>query len=120
MEEKLTRLRKRSVTRRALTQICCGFTGAGECDRSLRPKKEHTGYAVVRSMEKEYRYKISRQSWGKVMLWETVIQSPYSMEFTEEQARKQIRRELLRDKNGGDWLIGKVGIRVSCDLELRT
>ena len=39
------------------------------------------------------------------------------MEFTEEQARKQIRRELLRDKNGGDWLIGKVGIRVSCDLE---
>lgn len=55
-------------------------------------------------MEKEYRYKISRQSWGKVMLWETVIQSPYSMEFTEEQARKQIRRELLRDKNGGDWL----------------
>ena len=44
-------------------------------DRSLRPKKEHTGYAVVRSMEKEYRYKISRHSWGKVMLWETVIQS---------------------------------------------
>lgn len=68
-------------------------------------------------MEKEYRYKISRHSWGKVMLWETVIQSPYSMEFTEEQARKQIRRELLRDKTGGDWLIGKVGIRVSCDLE---
>ena len=118
MEEKLTRAEEEVSYQKGLNANLLRISRErANADRSLRPKKEHTGYAVVRSMEKEYRYKISRQSWGKVMLWETVIQSPYSMEFTEEQARKQIRRELLRDKNGGDWLIGKVGIRVSCDLE---
>ena len=118
MEEKLTRAEKEVNYQKGLNANLLRISRErANADRSLRPKKEHTGYAVVRSMEKEYRYKISRHSWGKVMLWETVIQSPYSMEFTEEQARKQIRRELLRDKTGGDWLIGKVGIRVSCDLE---
>ncbi|MDB7908916.1 hypothetical protein PND83_23320, partial [Flavonifractor plautii] len=46
-----------------------------------------------------------------------VIQSPYSMEFTDEQARKQIKRELLRDETGGEWLIGKLGIRAYYDVE---
>ena len=54
-------------------------------DRRLRPKKEHTGYVVEFSMEKDYRYKVSRYAWETVTLWETVIQSPYSMEFTDEQ-----------------------------------
>ena len=97
MEEKLTRAEKEVNYQKGLNANLLRISRErANADRSLRPKKEHTGYAVVRSMEKEYRYKISRHSWGKVMLWETVIQSPYSMEFTEEQARKQIRRELLR------------------------
>lgn len=86
-------------------------------DRRLRPKKEHIGYVVVLSMEKDYRYKISRYGWATVTLWETVIQSPYSMEFTDEQARKQIKRELLRDETGGEWLIGKLGLRAYYDVE---
>ncbi|MBS7083553.1 MAG: hypothetical protein KH061_09230, partial [Faecalibacterium prausnitzii] len=95
MEEKLTRAEEEVSYQKGLNANLLRISRErANADRSLRPKKEHTGYAVVRSMEKEYRYKISRQSWGKVMLWETVIQSPYSMEFTEEQARKQIRREL--------------------------
>ena len=72
-------------------------------DRRLRPKKEHTGYVVEFSMEKDYRYKVSRYAWETVTLWETVIQSPYSMEFTDE--------------TGGEWLIGKLGIRAYYDVE---
>jgi len=60
-------------------------------DRKLKPKKEHTGYVVVVSSEKEYRYKVTRREWDTVMLWETVLQSPYSIEFTEEQAREQTK-----------------------------
>lgn len=74
-------------------------------DRNLRPKKEHTGYQVVFMEEKDYRYKEGR-SWRKIRLWETVLQSPYSVEFAEEQARKQIEVDLFTE----DWSITKIGI----------
>lgn len=78
-------------------------------DRHLKPKKEHTGYVVVTSAEKEHRYKSS----GKLKsaaLWETVLQSPYSVDFTEEQARKQMLDELFREDENGNWLVQKIGI----------
>lgn len=65
-------------------------------DRKLKPKKEHTGYLVMISGEKELRYKDGNRNLKKALLWETVIQSPYSIEFTEKQARRQIMEELLR------------------------
>ena len=76
-------------------------------DRKLKPKKEHTGYVVASSEEKEKRYRDGRK-WKRVKLWETVLQSPYAVDFTEEQAREQITRELF--PKGKDWLIGKIGI----------
>lgn len=81
-------------------------------DRKLKPKKEHSGYVVVMSSEKEYKYKADRRHWDSVVLWETVLQTPYSIEFTEEQARKQIR-ELLKLDEQGNWLIGRIGINAS-------
>ena len=78
-------------------------------DRKLKPKKEHTGYVVVSSAEKEYRYHIPGESRpGTVKLWETVIQSPYSVDFTEGQAEEQIAEDLT--PNDGVWLVGKIGI----------
>lgn len=76
-------------------------------DRKLKPKKEHTGYMVVVTGDREYRYR-SGKKWKKVMLKETVLQSHYSVDFTEEEARTQIERELF--PKGGDWLISKIGI----------
>lgn len=76
-------------------------------DRNLRPKKEHTGYAVISSQEKEIRYKSGKKMLPAVV-WETVLQSPYSIEFPEEQARKQIYGELLT--NDGGWKLGEIGI----------
>ncbi len=84
-------------------------------DRKLKPKKEHTGYAVVLSSEKEYKYKVDRRNWGSVTLWETILQSPYSVDFTEEQAREQIQQELFRSGDGGSWQIGRIGIQYDYD-----
>ena len=74
-------------------------------DRNLRPKKEHSGYAVISSQEREVRYDKGRKL---LVVGETVLQSPYGVEFTEEQARKQIFAELLT--NDGGWKLGDIGI----------
>lgn len=79
-------------------------------DRKLKPKKEHTGYVVTYSAEKEYRYKIDRRNWGRVMLWETVLQSPYSADFEEQQARTQIWEDLFRICKDNTWEIGRIGL----------
>lgn len=79
-------------------------------DRKLERKKEHSGYVVTYSAEKEYRYKIDRRSWGRVMLWETVLQSPYSADFTEQQARTQIWKDLFAPYGDKAWEIGRLGI----------
>lgn len=74
-------------------------------ERKLKPKKGHTGYVVLNSKEKEYRYKVDRRNWNTVMLWETTVQSPYTVDFTEEQARAQTKE--LTDRGG---LISRIGI----------
>ena len=62
---------------------------------------------MTSSEEKEYRYRDGKK-WKKVKLWETVLQSPYTVDYAEEQARVQITRELF--PKGGDWLIAKIVI----------
>ena len=80
-------------------------------DRNLKPKKEHTGYVVVSSTEKEYRYKVDRRHWETVILWETVLQTPYPIDFTEEQAREETK-ELIGNDGRGNWLIARLGINM--------
>ena len=76
-------------------------------DRKLKPKKEHTGYVVATSEEREYRYRDGKK-WKKAKLWETVLQSYYSVDLTEEVARTQIERDLF--PKGETWLIAEIGI----------
>jgi len=78
-------------------------------DRDLRPKKAHTGYCVIYSAEREHRYKKDRRHWDWTMLWETVLQSPYSIDFTEQQARRQIWEDLFKITNNA-WEIASIGI----------
>ena len=85
-------------------------------DRKLKPKKEHTGYVVISSTEKEYRFKTNTSTRLKTaILWQTVIQSKYSIDFTEEQAKKQIKEELFNHEYNSSWLIGKIGITANFD-----
>lgn len=76
--------------------------------RKLKPKKEHSGYVVISSAEKSYSYKKGANR-GAVMLWETVLQTPFSVDFTEEQARTETE-ELFQKDESGVWPIGKIGI----------
>lgn len=42
-------------------------------------------------------------------LWETALQSPYSVDFTEEQARA-LTAELVRQNENDETLVGHIGI----------
>lgn len=79
-------------------------------DRNLRPKKQHSGFVVISSTEKTHRYKNGNRNWASTTLWETVLQVPYSVDFTEEQARRQIMEELFQDEPLGYSVLEKIGI----------
>lgn len=76
-------------------------------DRKLKPKKEHSGYVVVVSSEKIYRYKHGHRL-GSAKLWETVIQSPYLIEFPAKQVKKLIIQEFFPEN--GEWKAARLGI----------
>lgn len=78
-------------------------------DRGLKPKKEHTGYVVMNMQEKKLQRKNSR-GYYTITLWETVLQSPYSVDFTEEQARYQIHEDLMQHEDGKEWALSRIGI----------
>lgn len=54
-------------------------------DRGIKPKKERSGYVVLSSRQKKYRYKKNRDAMVEVYLWETVIQTPYIVSFTQSR-----------------------------------
>lgn len=77
-------------------------------DRKLQPKKTHTGYVVVSSTERKARYRYGRAD-KEIVVWETVLQSPYSVDFPEEQARNLMEDLFEKDENDR-WLICRIGI----------
>ena len=78
-------------------------------DRGIKPKKERSGYVVLSSRQKKYKYKENRHDMAEVYLWETVIQTPYVVGFTAEQAMTETQELFARDEQG-HWLIGRLGI----------
>lgn len=78
-------------------------------DRGIKPKKERSGYVVLSSRQKKYKYKENRHDMAEVYLWETVIQTPYVVSFTAEQAMTETQELFARDEQG-HWLIGRLGI----------
>lgn len=100
----------RRMRRRQLKKFKRISRERANADRGIKPKKERSGYVVLSSRQKKYRYKKSRDGMVEVYLWETVIQTPYVVSFTAEQAMTETRELFARDENG-EWLIGKLGIR---------
>ena len=68
-----------------------------------------TGYVVMNMQEKKLQRKNSR-GYYTITLWETVLQSPYSVDFTEEQARYQIHEDLMQHEDGKEWALSRIGI----------
>lgn len=114
MNQELEEQKQKTEYQRSLNQNLLRIAKErANTDRKLRPKKEHTGYVVAYSAEREYRYKKDRLQWGRAVLWETVIQSPYTVEFDEEQAKGQIWEDLFRIQEDGAWLIKRIGIELA-------
>ena len=69
-------------------------------ERELRPKKEHTGYVPLSSTEKN-----RHSEKGKsVTLWETILQTPYSVELIAAEVK------LLTENEETACLLEKIGI----------
>ena len=81
-------------------------------DRKLKPKKIHTGYVVVNSKEYEYKYREDKRTLTSVMLWQTILESPYKVKFSVEQARKQMYEELFKNH-----IIGNIGVHGYWDID---
>lgn len=114
LEQELAMAQKEAEYQRGLNSNLLRISKErANADRKLRPKKEHSGYFVVSTLEKDYRYSINRHQRKQVRLWETMLQSPYPVDFTEEQARKQIWEDLFGMDKDSFWLIGGIGIALA-------
>ena len=78
-------------------------------DRGLKPKKEHTGYVVLTSAEKEHRYKDAYGHFHQFTLWETAMETPYTVDFDAKQVRSLVR-ELFQEDEHERCQIRKIGI----------
>ena len=65
-------------------------------DRKLQPKKSHHGYVILQSQEKAVFYRDSG-SQKKFVAWETIVQTPYSVDLKPELAKQQIVDEVNTD-----------------------
>ena len=108
MEEALAAEKAESTHQRALNANLLRIAKErANADRKLKPKKEHTGYVVVVSEVREYRYRSGRK-WKKVKLRETILQSHYTVDFSETEVETQIERELFPEDDV--WMVSRIGI----------
>ena len=81
--------------------------------RGLKPKKKHTGYCVISSTEKVYRYK---DAYGKLqdnLLWETILEMPYTVDFEPEKIKRLFLEDLFIPDENERWKIGEIGINAT-------
>lgn len=105
--QEIAQLKKKVETERAGKEYQIGLNQdfkriareRANADRGIKPKKERSGYVVLSSRQKKYRYKENRHDVAEVYLWETVIQTPYVVSFTAEQAITETQElfEMNRD-----------------------
>lgn len=98
-QERLNKALLRTATERA------------NADRNLRPKRERSGYLIISSRDIDHIYKNGRTT-EKVVLWETVIQTPFTVDLTADLAKEQAERYLFNKGGvaGEPWPINAIGI----------
>ena len=76
--------------------------------KGQHPKKQHTGYSLVSSVQKEYRYYKSGNH-RTVWIFETVFQTPYDISINYEDVLDVIYDDLYEIKNEDRSMIDKLG-----------
>ena len=109
-ERKLAAEQQESALQRGLNANLLRITKErANAERDLKPKKEHTGYVVLTSVEKESRYKDSYGHPRTITLWETAMETPYTVDFEAEQVRSLLQ-ELFQKDEDERWPICRIGI----------
>lgn len=62
-------------------------------DKGQFPKKKHTGYSLVISNPKDYQYTFNG-SKKRTMIFETVLQTPYPIDFTYQEVYELVDNDL--------------------------
>lgn len=84
-----------------------GMQAFGESRRAA--KVEGTDRDKINSEEKETGFRAGSKRLHKVMLWETTIQTPYSVQMAEAVVRKQIEEDLFPAGKKA-MIVGRIGI----------
>ena len=109
-ERKLAAEQQESALQRGLNANLLRITKErANAERDLKPKKEHTGYVVLTPVEKESRYKDSYGHPRTITLWETAMETPYTVDFEAEQVRSLLQ-ELFQKDEDERWPICRIGI----------
>ena len=109
-EKKLAAEQQESALQRELNANLLRITKErANAERGLKPKKEHNGYVVLTSVEKESRYKDSYGHPRTITLWETAMETPYTVDFEAEQVRSLLQ-ELFQEDEDERCPIQKIGI----------
>ena len=109
-EKKLAAEQQESALQRGLNANLLRITKErANAERGLKPKKEHNGYVVLTSVEKESRYKDSYGHPRTITLWETAMETPYTVDFEAEQVRSLLQ-ELFQEDADERWPICRIGI----------
>ena len=109
-EKKLAAEQQESALQRELNANLLRITKErANAERDLKPKKEHIGYVVLTSAEKESRYKDSYGHPRTITLWETAMETPYTVDFEAEQVRSLLQ-ELFQKDEDERWPICRIGI----------
>ena len=77
-------------------------------ERNLYPKKQHTGYCLISSNPKDYKCTVSG-SRKKAIIYETIFQTPYSIDYQYEEVMDLVSDDLSFGELG-DRFIDHIGI----------
>lgn len=77
-------------------------------ERNLYPKKQHTGYCLISSNPKDYKCTVSG-SKIKEIIYETIFQTPYSINYQYEEVTDLVSDDLSYGELG-DRFIDYIGI----------
>ena len=65
-------------------------------EKGQRPKKQHSGYSVLFSQQKEYRYYNDGKT-RSVLIFESVFQTPYPIDYFYDDVLHMVKNDFLSD-----------------------
>ena len=72
------------------------------------PKKQHTGYSLVSSFQKEYRY-YKEGNHKTALIFETTFQTPYDISLEYEFVIDAVLDDLFKTDESGESIVEKLG-----------